>query len=330
MVVIWRKEVDSRGTVKGVQDGFDSILKSCIECGEYKDIVEFKKNPNVKSNLLFEVLEDECLDCMVDKKEYPQLPENKQSNEMINKGYHEFQKLFITDKKRNDFEIWEFKVEPKSYILFIKDKREEFFFNHTFTNMQGKDSSRHAAYCYFIKKYGAEFFSSIKIITVCSYSIERSRPLDRRNHPPMEFLNFFPEIHHVNIQTIKNDLEASDIENTPEKYQAILEGKAVQYYGNKYERSPLNRKRALELHGFTCKVCSFNFEDVYGERGKEYIEVHHVKPLNSLKGEEQYFDPRTDLVPVCSNCHRMIHRRPDNVLTIDEMKRILKDTSKLL
>nr|WP_212029810.1 HNH endonuclease [Metabacillus lacus] len=139
----------------------------------------------------------------------------------------------------------------------------------------------------------------------------------------MKFLKFIPEIHHVNILTIENDLEASDIENIFEKYQAILEGKYIQYYGNKYERSPLNRQRALELHGFTCKVCGFNFEDVYGERGKEYIEVHHVKPLNSLKGEEQYFDPRTDLIPVCSNCHRMIHRRPDKVLSIEEMRKII-------
>nr|WP_253701265.1 HNH endonuclease [Bacillus sp. FJAT-29814] len=55
------------------------------------------------------------------------------------------------------------------------------------------------------------------------------------------------------------------------------------------------------------------------------MEVHHVKPLQTLKGDEQPFDPRTDLLPVCSNCHRMIHRKPDYVLSIDEMRKIVNN-----
>jgi predicted HNH restriction endonuclease len=323
MVVIWSKEIDSRGTVKGVIDNYDNVLKSCVECEKYKEIEEFNKNPNIKSHLLFEVLEDECLDCMVNKKEFPLLPENNQSNKKLIKAYHDFKKLYIKDKKRNDYEIWEFKVEPKSYILYIKDKQKDILFSRTFTNMQGKDSTRHAAYRYFIKEYDSEFFSNIKTMTICSYSIERSRSLVRRNYRVTEFLTFIPEIYHVDLHSIEKDLEAMDIENAPEKYQSILEGKVMQFYGNKYERSPVNRQKALELHGFSCTVCGFNFERVYGERGKGFIEVHHVKPLHSFNGKEHYFDPRTDLIPVCSNCHRMIHRRPDNILTIEEVRSII-------
>ncbi|MFL0361669.1 HNH endonuclease [Pseudobacillus sp. 179-B 2D1 NHS] len=52
------------------------------------------------------------------------------------------------------------------------------------------------------------------------------------------------------------------------------------------------------------------------------MEVHHVKPLSTI-GEEVVIDPEKDLAPVCSNCHRMIHRRKDDVLSIEELKSLI-------
>lgn len=86
------------------------------------------------------------------------------------------------------------------------------------------------------------------------------------------------------------------------------EGNQKQYYVTKYERNPENRKEAIHIHGYACQVCGFDFEKVYGELGKEYIEVHHIKPLYSLD-EETIVNPETDLICVCSNCHRMLHRK---------------------
>lgn len=51
-----------------------------------------------------------------------------------------------------------------------------------------------------------------------------------------------------------------------------------------------------------------NFKDKYGEVGEGYIQIHHVKPLYSLD-EEIIIDPLTDLVPICPNCHSIIHRK---------------------
>lgn len=56
-------------------------------------------------------------------------------------------------------------------------------------------------------------------------------------------------------------------------------------------------------------VCGFDFKR-YGACGKNFIEVHHVKPLYDLEKEE-IIDPKTDLVCLCSNCHRIIHRKRD-------------------
>ena len=69
-------------------------------------------------------------------------------------------------------------------------------------------------------------------------------------------------------------------------------------------------------------ACGFDFEATYGEIGKNYIEVHHTKPLYSLE-QETIVNPRTDLVCLCSNCHRMIHRKRDSILTLEELKEII-------
>ncbi|WP_277407618.1 HNH endonuclease [Lacrimispora xylanisolvens] len=80
---------------------------------------------------------------------------------------------------------------------------------------------------------------------------------------------------------------------------------------------------ALRIHGYQCFVCGFDFKNSYGELGKEYIEIHHKKPLYSLT-EEIEINPETDLIPVCSNCHRMIHRRKDRIITVEELKEIVQ------
>ena len=100
------------------------------------------------------------------------------------------------------------------------------------------------------------------------------------------------------------------------------EGERTMHYVTRYERNPRLRKKAIELHGTKCMACGFDFEKRYGERGRNYIEVHHVVPLSSTDGPVDV-DPETDLVCVCSNCHRMIHRSKDKVLTLDELKAIV-------
>ncbi|WP_413299733.1 EVE domain-containing protein [Bacillus sp. 1P10SD] len=119
--------------------------------------------------------------------------------------------------------------------------------------------------------------------------------------------------------TVRNDLEA-DKAQFDSYYK---DGEMKSYYGNRYERKAKNRLRAIEIHGTTCTVCGFNFEEVYGEHGKDFIEIHHKHPLSTLEVAIE-IDPRTDLVPVCSNCHRMLHRDREHVLSIEELKFLVK------
>ena len=96
------------------------------------------------------------------------------------------------------------------------------------------------------------------------------------------------------------------------------EGKKVRFLSNRYERNPINRYICLQNKGYTCSVCGFNFEKQYGEIGKSFIHVHHVIPVSKM-GEGYVVDPIKDLVPVCPNCHAMIHRT-DPPMTIEELK----------
>ena len=75
------------------------------------------------------------------------------------------------------------------------------------------------------------------------------------------------------------------------------------------ERDPRLRRRKIEAvrrvgGQLACEVCSFNFEETYGERGRGYIECHHVLPLHVTGARSNRLD---DLALLCANCHRMIH-----------------------
>lgn len=102
----------------------------------------------------------------------------------------------------------------------------------------------------------------------------------------------------------------------------FAEGASMSVTVNAYERSGRARAACLAHHGFKCAVCGFDFERAYGSLGKDYIHVHHVVPLSSIR-RTYVVDPTTDLIPVCPNCHALIHRTHP-ALTIDEMRVQLK------
>ncbi|WP_313104187.1 HNH endonuclease [Pseudescherichia vulneris] len=103
--------------------------------------------------------------------------------------------------------------------------------------------------------------------------------------------------------------------------EGYIEGAKKQVTVNSYERNQKARQACIDYYGAACLCCNFNFEKVYGEHGKGFIHVHHIKPLYTL--EENYIvNPITDLIPLCPNCHAMIHRG-NKVLDLDELKDML-------
>ncbi len=100
--------------------------------------------------------------------------------------------------------------------------------------------------------------------------------------------------------------------------------KLIRTHGT-YERKPKNRALAIEIHGRTCTVCGFNFDETYGKDYADgYIQIHHIKPLSEYEGA---VDPETDLVPLCANCHAMAHRRRTTVTSIEELKALIDEAA---
>ena len=88
----------------------------------------------------------------------------------------------------------------------------------------------------------------------------------------------------------------------------IFEGAKKQIVVNAYERSTKARRECILQYGYICVICNFDFKKVYGEIGKNFIHVHHIKPLSEIDGEYQ-INSTQDLRPVCPNCHAMLHKK---------------------
>lgn len=103
--------------------------------------------------------------------------------------------------------------------------------------------------------------------------------------------------------------------------QGLPEGARERIEVNRYERSRINRMLCIELHGTACRVCGFQFEEVYGTTGRGFVHVHHVVPVSRI-GADYVINPRVDLVPVCANCHAMLHRR-DPPFSVEELRSLM-------
>lgn len=91
---------------------------------------------------------------------------------------------------------------------------------------------------------------------------------------------------------------------------------------NRYEQDPDARRMCLAFHGTACAACGFSFEAAYGDLGTGFIDVHHIVPPAMLERGYQ-LDPVADLVPLCPNCHAMIHRDVVSPRTVSELRRII-------
>lgn len=83
------------------------------------------------------------------------------------------------------------------------------------------------------------------------------------------------------------------------------------------------KRQVLAATGeLSCEICSFDFGKCYGDHGRGFIEAHHIKPVSTLISGE--VTKLSDLVLVCSNCHRMLHRG-NFLLSTSSLRDILRD-----
>jgi 5-methylcytosine-specific restriction endonuclease McrA len=91
------------------------------------------------------------------------------------------------------------------------------------------------------------------------------------------------------------------------------------------ERSKLLAAECKIRDGFECQACGFRFEMVFGKLGAGFAEAHHLVPLARLR--ETVLTQLEDLVTVCSNCHRMLHRMDGNRGDLARLQKLVKRRS---
>lgn len=131
--------------------------------------------------------------------------------------------------------------------------------------------------------------------------------LDLRRHDPdeMRFSNRTP----------------SDVVALQPSTNHCFEGDTQEVVLSVFERDPNARRECVKYYGYACSVCGFHFLHVYGEIGRDFIHVHHLIPLSTIRTGHPV-DPIHALRPICPNCHAMIHRK-EPPFTIEELKFML-------
>jgi 5-methylcytosine-specific restriction enzyme A len=130
-----------------------------------------------------------------------------------------------------------------------------------------------------------------------------------------EFLDDYEQMHRF-AQSLRQAAAEDEPGNVSQlvgdEYESVMEGRYLLRLHRVWERKPALRERKIRsvlAHGgaLACEACGFDFRQTYGDRGQGFIECHHVEPLHQT-GERA--NSIRDLALLCSNCHRMIHRKP--------------------
>jgi hypothetical protein len=151
---------------------------------------------------------------------------------------------------------------------------------------------------------------STKDIAECFSVQVLSEPGEKVSPPAPEL----PTLPHV-----FTDLYPDDIPHSID----YIEGLAQQVLVNRYERSVEARNACIVHYKCICQVCCVDFGERYGQFGKGFIHVHHRVPIASI-GKDYRVDPIKDLIPVCPNCHAMLHRR-EPPLEVEELRSLLNN-----
>ena len=136
-----------------------------------------------------------------------------------------------------------------------------------------------------------------------------------------------------NYEDVKNaidDISAAGNRMVLPLEEFVSEGRLVSKNVQVRERS--NKLRSIAFEHFSrnneihCNCCGFNFPTYYGDvYGKNCIEIHHKKPIFQYQDdsfEQQVARALENLLPVCPNCHRVIHK---NHIGCDDLANFIND-----
>lgn len=170
--------------------------------------------------------------------------------------------------------------------------------------------------------YVADFIILYPLLELTTFT-EKGQKFDivSRIQQVYEWSNTYNDEDEITQDETEHEDSIPDVDNL----EIASEGnpQLVAHYRRERNRQIVQKKKQHVLRDtgtLECEVCGFDFEKTYGERGKEFCEVHHKNPLS--EAIDIVNTKLSDLAIVCSNCHRMIHRKQP-ALAIEELQKLL-------
>ena len=126
-------------------------------------------------------------------------------------------------------------------------------------------------------------------------------------------VDFFLDVIH---QLPESDASDRDEEVYPRVERAVVRSHLTR------ERSRYLASQCKDRDNYECQVCGMKYEEEYGPLGRGFAESHHKKALATLKPSVP--TKLEDLLTVCANCHRMLHRMEGKADDIRKLKAIVR------
>lgn len=166
---------------------------------------------------------------------------------------------------------------------------------------------------------------------------QKGRAYLKANREPIDYLiehGFrYPDV----VEGLKQTTKATRTKRKVFVYQEdlqISEGARRRVSAKVYKRSRRLRDASIEHYSedgsIKCEACGFDFAEQYGEVGEGFIEMHHKKPLfqyGEQATSEFIKEAIKNLAPLCSNCHRMVHRDRTSPLTVSKLQSVVQSQS---
>jgi len=117
-----------------------------------------------------------------------------------------------------------------------------------------------------------------------------------------------------------NKEQNKQIRGKPSNTDLLHEGFKRSTTFAKHERSKKNREAAIQKHGVVCFGCQKAMAEIYGKIADGYIHIHHVQPISEYSSARK---PNiNELVPLCPNCHAVVHLEKPPI-TIEQLQKLI-------
>lgn len=257
------------------------------------------------------------------EKAYEELPKIYWKNNVINseKGFQINDIVYVYVTKPISQVIYQFKVigyeSAKNYPLIQKSFWNDSSLlnnieNYAIFEKLKKLNKATLKYDYFVQQ---------KLIPHAPIQGRRTDRNKDKTDPIRIFLD------HVSKEFHQDDINTDYPDEAYMHDKLLFEGAKQTVQVNRFERNIEARRQCIQVKGSRCDICNMSFEETYGAFAKGFIHVHHITPLHQISASYQV-DPIHDLIPVCPNCHAMLHKTINDVpMTIDKLKLLFETSS---